>query len=170
MKGKERQIKDFYYFYFDRELQDRVTVCVLLNQDTGDTARGISVCSKDDEFNREEGKRMAKIMALKALKGRRLEYFINKTVIKILLECECPWVDKCKFCPTLSFHEMKGLKIKNYMDQAIGENLALREEEKESYNDMIDSNNTLNIFKKHFDELSFKKYFQGLPKADFYTG
>jgi hypothetical protein len=57
-----------YYTLVDESGLKRVTVCLV--ELDNDVARGISICSFADKFNKAEGRKLAKINALHALKKK----------------------------------------------------------------------------------------------------
>lgn len=102
-------MKEKYYQYYDKNAEPRVDVCLVFDTDTGSYARGISVCSYQDEYNEEEGKFIAKRNAERILKGRTVDPFNTKEVIKILVDCQVPWTEKAELNPDLAFFEEKML-------------------------------------------------------------
>jgi len=105
-KKEEKVIKKKFYGN-----DDVTTVCLLLGS-LGTTARGISICSEDEEeFDKEEGQKHAENAALRAFKGRKPEKFIHPKVIKALTERRIPYTYKSYRNPELSYFERKLLKL-----------------------------------------------------------
>ena len=104
---------DYYYSYSDFPktvlLREKViTICYILTE-SGVVGRGISVCSKQDTYNEDIGKQLAKGHALRAIKGRHLDNFKRREVVSRLIQCKCPFTKKSERNPDLSWWERKFL-------------------------------------------------------------
>ena len=91
---------DYYYNYNNSDFlktvlikEKIVTVCYLLTEN-GDIGRGISVCSREDEFNEDEGKKIAKHNAIRALKHRSIPLIRRREAIERLIQVKCPFIKK----------------------------------------------------------------------------
>ncbi len=118
IKGTRQKIrKEKYDFHYDMEdFQPYVTVCYLW-MESGDIARGMSVCSYDDVWNGEEGKRLAKHFAVRALRGNNLEPVQMRQIITILIRTQCPFTKKGEKNPELSWWERRFLFNSKRMDK-----------------------------------------------------
>ena len=111
-----------FYQYYNANAEPRVTVCLLYDEVANATARGISVCSRKDQWNDISvlpvedrdlvvrgvytvGEFLAKQQAVRALKDRKVDEFNNDTVIRRLIECEVPFTKKAEKNPNLAFFE-----------------------------------------------------------------
>lgn len=126
MKIKKEKY-DYYYNYSDFPktvlLREKViTICYILTEN-GVVGRGVSVCSKQDEYDDSIGKGLAKGHALRAIKGRSLDNFKRKEVIGRLVQCRCPFTKKGERNPELSWWERRflfGAKGMDKYDYGIG--------------------------------------------------
>ncbi|KKN09469.1 hypothetical protein LCGC14_1046340 [marine sediment metagenome] len=119
IKGKKEKIrKEKFDFHYDMEdFKPYVTVCYLW-MENGDVARGMSVCSYDDKWDEEEGKRLAKHFAVRALRGNNLDPVQMRQIIQILIRTQCPFTKKGEKNPELSWWERRFLfgskRMENY--------------------------------------------------------
>lgn len=120
LKGKKVKIKkEKYETYLDhQDFEPQITVCYLWLEN-GDVARGISVCSEDDEFDEMEGKSKARTFACAAIKGKEtasvmyegklyevpLGPFKRKEAVDMLIRCRCLFTKKAEKNPDLSWWE-----------------------------------------------------------------
>ncbi len=117
MKKQKIKIDKEKYYYFDSSKgEQRITVCLLLSGNN--VARGMSVCSYDDIWNDEEGKKLAWTFASRALKNRKNEEITNYKILNILIDTRCPFSKKGEKNPELSWYERKLLfgwkKMRDY--------------------------------------------------------
>lgn len=120
-----------FYHYYNVNAEPRVTVCLLYDETSNSTARGIAVCSRKDRWDdicvlpvedrdlvlRGEytvGQFLAKQQAVRALRNRKVDDFNNQAVIKRLVECEVPFTKKAEKDPDLAFFERRMLFGKNF--------------------------------------------------------
>jgi hypothetical protein len=61
-------MKEIYYYHRDSQNRPFITVCLLHDPETKESARGIAVCSKDDMPMKKRGRGIAYGRALKAMK------------------------------------------------------------------------------------------------------
>lgn len=99
-------MKRAFYNYSD-DGRKIVTVCVI--EDNGVTARGVAVCSPDDEPDMEKGMRLAERYALHAIKGRDEIRITDRRAIGALIKVDCPWLYHSELKPDLSWRERKCL-------------------------------------------------------------
>ena len=100
--------KEKYDYYYNRDGEPVVTICYILIEN-GIVGRGISVRSEQDVHDETIGKGLAKNHALRAIKGRFLDNFKRSEVIKLLIQCKCPFTKKGERNPELSWWERKFL-------------------------------------------------------------
>jgi len=100
--------KEKYDYYYDCDGEAIVTVCYIL-VGNGMVGRGISVLSKQDNYDSHFGKELAKNHALRAIKGRHLDDIKRKEVIGRLMQCKCPFTKKGECNPELSWWERRFL-------------------------------------------------------------
>lgn len=84
-KVNKRQVQikvEAYYHLVNENNRLAATECLLVDIN-GVIARGISLCSKNDQFSRKKGRNYALRYALRALKGRPCEF--NRKEAKELL-------------------------------------------------------------------------------------
>ena len=101
---------DYYHYYmgdYGEEIPI-VIVCYLLTE-KDNIGRGISICSREDEFNEVEGKEIAKHNALRALKHRSIPLIRRREAIDLLIQAKCPFIKKGELNPVLSWWEKKFL-------------------------------------------------------------
>ena len=82
----------FPSFYYLRDIMNNpiVTVCLLRKTpSTRPCARGISICSEDDEFDMVEGMRIATSNAVRAYKGRIPIPVLRCKAKKLLQKASC---------------------------------------------------------------------------------
>ncbi len=104
MKKQKIKIDKENYYYFDSSKgEQRIIVCLLLSGNN--VSRVMSVCSYDDVWNEEEGKKLAWTFALRALKNRKNEEIINYKILSILINTRCPFNKKGEKNPELSWYE-----------------------------------------------------------------
>jgi hypothetical protein len=65
------QLKDLYYYGSIPVTGHRRTTCVLLNGENGIVARGISMCSPRDQFNKRVGRAKALGNAMRAIEHKK---------------------------------------------------------------------------------------------------
>ena len=100
--------KEKYDYYYNRDDEPIITVCYILTE-IGVVGRGVSACSKQDEYDDSVGKGLAKGHALRAIKGRHLDNFKRKEVIDLLIQTKCPFTKKGERNPELSWWERRFL-------------------------------------------------------------
>ena len=108
--------KEKYDYYCNRDGEPVVTICYILT-DNGIVGRGVSVCSEQDKYVETYGKGLAKGHALRAIKGRHIDNFKRSEVIKLLIQCKCPFTKKGERNPELSWWERKFLFGAKKMDK-----------------------------------------------------
>lgn len=104
--------KERWYFYRDNENAPRITVYLIKDLESGNVARGVSICSSRDIINKKEGRRIAKNRALKALYTKsdsmpiytHLLYTVDTEAIDFLF-------NKSTYNPTLTEFENKLLNF-----------------------------------------------------------
>lgn len=119
LEGKNKMEKldndKFYYYYFrDDNNNPLITVCLLKGKEG--IAKGIAVCSPDDNPEKVEGKSIAKKRALKAYLGKRIGEHIRSDNAAETLACCGSLLDKMWnlpkvwFNPELSSYEKRILR------------------------------------------------------------
>lgn len=97
--------------------QPKITVCLIWNKENNEIARGISVCSDQDQWVSGEGLIIARENAIRALKRRRIDPIKKWEIIKILIRTRAPFTKKAELFPELSFFEIKLLFGKNCIEK-----------------------------------------------------
>jgi hypothetical protein len=100
-------MKKYFYAYRDRKEVARVWVCALT--DGKSWARGVAVCSPDDEPDDTKGRFEAECRALRALKDRGEDQITDGRARGVMQMVNCPWCYHSeKYCD-LSFTERRRL-------------------------------------------------------------
>ena len=100
--------KEKYDYYCNDAGLTIVTICYILTAG-GIVGRGMAIRSKQDAYDNEIGKPLAKKHALRAIKGRHLDSIKRKEVIGRLIQCKCPFAKKGERNPELSWWERRFL-------------------------------------------------------------
>ena len=82
-----------------------VTVCTLLDE-SGNSGRGVAVCSPSDSPFEKSGEWTAKCYAERSIKGRSDNAITDERAIQTLLRTDCPFVMQSEKNPRLTFQEM----------------------------------------------------------------
>ena len=77
---------EFWYYYRDKKNVPIVTVYIIMDLIEGDYARGISICSINDNPEKEEGRFWSRVYALDALKEKQTSNAILREDVLDLLE------------------------------------------------------------------------------------
>lgn len=110
--------KEKYDYYYTRDVshgikiireEDPIVIVCYLLTENGVVGRGISVLSKQDVYDETEGKKLAKINAIRAIKGRSIDIFRRKEVIARLIQTKCPFIKKGERNPRLNWWERRFL-------------------------------------------------------------
>ena len=102
-------MKTYFYYHRDRENKPLVTVCLL----TGDmgVARGIAICSPQDNPCKATGRTIAMRRAERAIKGRNGhdDFIARREALQVIDDCtECDlWLNKSDRNPALTEYESK---------------------------------------------------------------
>jgi len=86
-----------------------ITVCTILNPETKQVTRGVSVCSEADSPLEGIGRFEAKCHALRALRGRGNRTITDRRAIKQILSTDCPFTKHVDMNPILTFQERRAL-------------------------------------------------------------
>ena len=62
-----KNVMEKFYYLRDANNIPIITICIALDVDSGDFARGMAICSTKDNPNKKEGKRIARRRAIRAL-------------------------------------------------------------------------------------------------------
>lgn len=97
------KLKKFFY------TMGRVTICLVIKG--GVAARGIAVCSLDDTFDEEEGRKWAFKYAMMGMgNSPQLGDIVNEQAAKVLAVERCPFVFKGERNPVLTWQELKMIR------------------------------------------------------------
>lgn len=100
--------KEMKYFY---TLADIVTVCLIVIGNN--CARGLSICSPQDEFDKREGMRLAYRYACMAMgRSKQLRQISNPQAIAGLIKSGCPFVKRGERNPVLTWAEVRMIRGK----------------------------------------------------------
>jgi len=117
-------LKQKHYYYRDNDNRPFITVYLVKDLESGEVARGVSICSNKDNINKKIGVKIAKGRALKALFEKKssmpilthLIYFANDDNTYDLL-----W--KSSYTPTLTEFENKLLNFNKTIEEKVYEKI-----------------------------------------------
>ena len=94
LQMEEKEMKDYYYYFRDKDKKPVVTVCLLADWKNNDVSRGIAICSKKDSPCKKAGRKFSgEISRYQRVVGKLPEEFKAETDVfeyydKLYLECE----------------------------------------------------------------------------------
>jgi len=111
-------MKDFFYYFRDKENKPRVTVCLKVDTERGigAVARGVAICSLSDNPNKKKGRQIASGRAARAAFRGNRSYRIARVEAIAALESTAefstfPVWSKSEFFPELTEFEKKLLGL-----------------------------------------------------------
>ncbi len=82
-----------WYYLRDKKNLPKVTVCLLRMPGKKRVyARGVAVCGPTDACDQNEGRKLSCLFAIRAYKGRRMEFIAREEAAKVLSECHATFL------------------------------------------------------------------------------
>jgi hypothetical protein len=116
---------EYWYYYRDSNNIPLVTVYIVADLNTGDYARGITICGFNDNVNKAEGKFWARNYALEALETKEDGLPILREDVKLILDSIEDFPEefygyKAYYLPELTDRELKlSEKAKNKLNMFV---------------------------------------------------
>jgi len=118
MTDQLKNTKCYYYYIRDYDQRPRISVCILYDEKTGVSARGVSLCSMLDMPNKQTGRELAEQRALKAfLKKKSFGEIKSSNSLNVFINCKIDSYEmyenfhfKCHYNPILNSVEKKLIK------------------------------------------------------------
>jgi len=106
-KLREAGLHDVYYHIRFRD-GSGYTVCLVLDKEGGLLARGIAICSRQDQFNRRTGRTLALGRAMQAIAHKDCIQRIHKPYVSNIAKVSASgFIWKASYLPNLTSYEMR---------------------------------------------------------------